>query len=1156
MPNAPEVQITPNDLKDPGLYRLNLRLDQTNTVATTALNAAQEAQQTAAAAAGSSSLSLSLSGGSGTVGESFTGALDAAGGTSPYSFGSTGLPPGLILNSSSGAITGTPTAVGTYTVSGTVTDADGNSASTSGTIVIGLPVPPNVTAATVVVSYIENGYAPQSVVFSGVITLPTSSPLYSYLDHVVIIATDPNGNAFPVQTIFSTAFSGSSQPYNNTNSAVINQPTVLQDWVVQVFSFNSSGGVAAGGPVTATPDPAVVNPASLTSIPFLEVGPRTADQNASVSSTFAVVPVVANSQYPMWVTLRIDYDDGRGPQQLGQFNLQVAAQAPSSSVTIAIGSQTFTVASGLGYTAGVALLISGSGGTWMYGTVTSYSGTSLVVNVLAAYGSGTMGSPSVAQAISWSAFAPTSASQVSWVATACTGNIADNVALPTGYLTQNLTVAAVGAPLPSDVINAQFVPNAQGQDVLYATNSLGQQTWWYNEIDWTQPTSAYDINYWFSNITTQKGVAQTGSGTVSGGNTLTTSGAAFLQFAGNATVQSGGTGYQLGDTLTLTSGTSTTSASYVVTGLSGSAVSSVSLLYPGTYTAPPSNPVSTSGGHGSGCTLNVSSWGNQAGVNAGTYYYLTAAAVSAGGNSYSVGDILIVSGGSSLLIAVLVVTSVSAGAVTGVAVGQPGTFAVQPTNPASTTTSGQGSGCTLTLTWGTSTSGPGFDIHVQGVLTHVTSFVSSTQITFAPVPSITNGAASFEIFNPAPDWEGANTGLAFGYLGNQVSDSGSLSGGITVPGSTVALLGQRADAWLMPAAHNYDGSTYLYTTWRFRIYAGSRLMYNQAGGTLVLQTTCWSGNDHQDVTPTNVTQPLDLMQSNPNTYAPRLGVNAGGEFDFLGIPGLGSLPTLTGGNPFYPIGSIVQLTTTGVFYQNVANVWESTQDPTKALPGTFASGVYINAAYILAGTLVSGVTYTGQLNVGQINNGNMTSSQWIAVDNASSQVVAALGQLSGALPGTPSTDYGIWAENAWFGGTGPTSALISLLGTSGAITGCTLVLVNNGLTTTINNATRGTSKQGLVVDDGTYYSGVSSINLGVYSDTLGDLVTLNGGSTQGSITITNTSASSSLTLQSSFTTSSPSASGSLSIPTVARAFLQVNADIPGLGISNYYIPLI
>jgi hypothetical protein len=63
---------------------------------------------------------------SGTIGFGYPAgqAIVATGGDPPYTFGATGLPPGLSINHTSGAITGSPTAVGAYTPTFTITDSN------------------------------------------------------------------------------------------------------------------------------------------------------------------------------------------------------------------------------------------------------------------------------------------------------------------------------------------------------------------------------------------------------------------------------------------------------------------------------------------------------------------------------------------------------------------------------------------------------------------------------------------------------------------------------------------------------------------------------------------------------------------------------------------------------------------------------------------------------------------------------------------------------------------------------------------------------------------------------------------------------------------------------------------------------------------------
>lgn len=65
--------------------------------------------------------------------------------------------------------------------------------------------------------------------------------------------------------------------------------------------------------------------------------------------------------------------------------------ASSTSVTIGLGAKTFTVPSGLGFFAGQFILVQVSGDTtkYMLARVTSYSGTSLVINSLVSAGAGT-----------------------------------------------------------------------------------------------------------------------------------------------------------------------------------------------------------------------------------------------------------------------------------------------------------------------------------------------------------------------------------------------------------------------------------------------------------------------------------------------------------------------------------------------------------------------------------------------------------------------------------------------------------------------------------------------------------------------------------------------------------------------------------------------
>lgn len=78
--------------------------------------------------------------------------------------------------------------------------------------------------------------------------------------------------------------------------------------------------------------------------------------------------------------------------------------------------------------------------------------------------------------------------------------------------------------------------------------------------------------------------------------------------AASATVGSGGTGYSVSDTLTVVGGVlgeGGSAATFNVDSVSSGVVTAVSLVSAGQYEVPPTNPALTSGGGGSGCTLNV-----------------------------------------------------------------------------------------------------------------------------------------------------------------------------------------------------------------------------------------------------------------------------------------------------------------------------------------------------------------------------------------------------------------------------------------------------------------------------------------------------------------------------------------------------------------------
>jgi hypothetical protein len=83
----------------------------------------------------------------GQVGVTYSGSISASGGTPPYSFTATGLAPGLSISASTGAVSGTPSAAGSYSAAITVTDSAKRTASATYTYTIAAAPAPAPTAA-------------------------------------------------------------------------------------------------------------------------------------------------------------------------------------------------------------------------------------------------------------------------------------------------------------------------------------------------------------------------------------------------------------------------------------------------------------------------------------------------------------------------------------------------------------------------------------------------------------------------------------------------------------------------------------------------------------------------------------------------------------------------------------------------------------------------------------------------------------------------------------------------------------------------------------------------------------------------------------------------------------------------------------------------
>jgi len=204
----------------------------------------------------------------GIVGVAYSANLTAVNGTPPYFWSATGLPPGLTLNSLTGAIGGTPTAAGTFPVTATVTDAAEASAVAQYSVVINprlaitsQPLPNSIVGfGYFSILTAANGSPPYSWTASG---LPPGLTLNSSTGTVTGTPTTAGTFSVTVQVIDSTLVTASAV-YSVVILPPLPPPLRIGTFsplpsgtvgVSYVFAFDATGGTGsytwAAGPAPA-----------------------------------------------------------------------------------------------------------------------------------------------------------------------------------------------------------------------------------------------------------------------------------------------------------------------------------------------------------------------------------------------------------------------------------------------------------------------------------------------------------------------------------------------------------------------------------------------------------------------------------------------------------------------------------------------------------------------------------------------------------------------------------------------------------------------------------------------------------------------------------------------------------------------------------------
>ncbi len=293
----------------------------------------------------------------GTLGAAYSAAITpASGGTAPYAYAVTvgALPGGLVLNAATGAITGTPSALGTFNFSITATDSStgtGPYTATQAYSIVVIDNPPIANNGTLTVAY-NAAATPVPLNITG--GTPTS---------VAIATPASNGTAIATGTTITyqptAGFAGTdSFTYTATNSGGTSAPATITVTVNDpVITITPSGGFAATVAVPYTQTftwNGGAQPWSAYQVTNLPAGLSITGTTAN-SVTISGTPTQAGS-----FTLNASATDsstGNGPYSVGQaFTLTVAgptlALAPAATTFVApysvAYSQSFTASGGIG----------------------------------------------------------------------------------------------------------------------------------------------------------------------------------------------------------------------------------------------------------------------------------------------------------------------------------------------------------------------------------------------------------------------------------------------------------------------------------------------------------------------------------------------------------------------------------------------------------------------------------------------------------------------------------------------------------------------------------------------------------------------------------------------------------------------------------------
>ncbi|TCD12507.1 T9SS type B sorting domain-containing protein [Pedobacter frigidisoli] len=169
------------------------------------------------------------------------------GGTAPYTYAATGLPPGLTFDNTTREISGTPTQGGTFTVSLTATDANQNKATTAYTITVTVNAP--VVASTTVCSGSTATLTVSNVqaVTYNLYGATGSSPLATNTTGIFVTPIVTSSTVFYVEAVSGTAVSTRTSVTVSVNPAATLATVTTNNQVINTGQSTTLSATADAG---------------------------------------------------------------------------------------------------------------------------------------------------------------------------------------------------------------------------------------------------------------------------------------------------------------------------------------------------------------------------------------------------------------------------------------------------------------------------------------------------------------------------------------------------------------------------------------------------------------------------------------------------------------------------------------------------------------------------------------------------------------------------------------------------------------------------------------------------------------------------------------------------------------------------------------------